>query len=246
MLVALVCWRGPEVPRHGLVAVRRQEAGADEVFMLQSPVPFNTPILPSKRMSSTAVAKQRSDGRVESRVENYTKFWKKDTAQEGASDNENRLDSYTEVVNGQCPAFFGLVEAILTHPCRLLRRRDGAVRVWLVAVVPLLALLQGRGVPRVTRAPRALPRRADDAAPGHARARRWLRRRRACTRDRAVHGQRDRRAEQQRLPDPARAQIHEEGGPRGAGHLRQGRLHEALGAVRRKLVRCGCVPLPTA
>ena len=58
-------------------------------------------------MSSTAVAKQRSDGRVESRVENYTKFWKKDTAQEGASDNENRLESYTEVVNGQHPTFIG-------------------------------------------------------------------------------------------------------------------------------------------
>lgn len=42
----------------------------------------------------------RADGRVENRVENYTKFWKKDLQQEGTSDNENRLDSYTEVVNG--------------------------------------------------------------------------------------------------------------------------------------------------
>ena len=74
--------------------------------MLQSPSPI-IPRTPLKRMSSTAVAKQRSDGRVESRVENYTKFWKKDTAQEGASDNENRLESYTEVVNGQHPTFIG-------------------------------------------------------------------------------------------------------------------------------------------
>ncbi|KJA25493.1 hypothetical protein HYPSUDRAFT_37472 [Hypholoma sublateritium FD-334 SS-4] len=51
-------------------------------------------------MSSTAVSTPRSDGRVESRVENYTKFWKKDTAQEGATDNEHRLEAYTDVVNG--------------------------------------------------------------------------------------------------------------------------------------------------
>ncbi|KAF8962547.1 delta-sterol C-methyltransferase [Flammula alnicola] len=49
-------------------------------------------------MSATGV--QRNDGRVENRVENYTKFWHKDPTKEQEADNENRLDSYTEVVNG--------------------------------------------------------------------------------------------------------------------------------------------------
>jgi sterol 24-C-methyltransferase len=42
----------------------------------------------------------QADGRVESRVDNYTKFWQKDVSKEGEADNENRLDSYTDVVNG--------------------------------------------------------------------------------------------------------------------------------------------------
>jgi len=40
------------------------------------------------------------DGRVQNRVENYTKFWKKDLKTEGAQDNDDRLDKYTDVVNG--------------------------------------------------------------------------------------------------------------------------------------------------
>jgi sterol 24-C-methyltransferase len=50
-------------------------------------------------MSSSSV--QRKDGRVESRVDNYTKFWKKDLSNEQEADNANRLDNYTEVVNGE-------------------------------------------------------------------------------------------------------------------------------------------------
>ena len=50
-------------------------------------------------MSSTGV--QLNDGRVESRVENYTKFWKADPTKEEEADNSKRLDSYTEVVNGE-------------------------------------------------------------------------------------------------------------------------------------------------
>lgn len=42
----------------------------------------------------------RSDGRIENRVENYTKFWKKDLNQEESGDNVKRLESYTDVVNG--------------------------------------------------------------------------------------------------------------------------------------------------
>ncbi|KAI5122087.1 hypothetical protein M0805_002209 [Coniferiporia weirii] len=43
---------------------------------------------------------QLADGRVERRVENYTAFWQKDMSKEGSADTENRLDSYTDVVNG--------------------------------------------------------------------------------------------------------------------------------------------------
>ena len=42
----------------------------------------------------------RADGRIENRVENYTKFWKKDLNQEESGDNSKRLESYTDVVNG--------------------------------------------------------------------------------------------------------------------------------------------------
>ncbi|KAF8814976.1 delta-sterol C-methyltransferase [Phlegmacium glaucopus] len=49
-------------------------------------------------MSSTGV--KRSDGRVDDRIENYTKFWNTDLSQEQEADNAKRLDSYTEVVNG--------------------------------------------------------------------------------------------------------------------------------------------------
>lgn len=42
----------------------------------------------------------RSDGRVENRIENYTKFWKEDPNAEEGQDNEKRLSSYTDVVNG--------------------------------------------------------------------------------------------------------------------------------------------------
>jgi sterol 24-C-methyltransferase len=47
-------------------------------------------------MATTAAA----DGRVERRIENYTKHWQKDTSKESAEHNANRLESYTEVVNG--------------------------------------------------------------------------------------------------------------------------------------------------
>ncbi|KAF9074736.1 S-adenosyl-L-methionine-dependent methyltransferase [Rhodocollybia butyracea] len=46
------------------------------------------------------MAVDHADGRSDTRIQNYTKFWKKDTSKEGDADNTNRLDSYTEVVNG--------------------------------------------------------------------------------------------------------------------------------------------------
>lgn len=45
-----------------------------------------------------------ADARSESRVSNYTKFWQKDSAKDGEADKANRLDQYTDLVNGTCPA----------------------------------------------------------------------------------------------------------------------------------------------
>lgn len=75
------------------------------VFSLSSDFLFNTntsfqvrPHL-APRMSSISV--KRSDGRVTNRIENYTKFWNADPLKEEDADNAKRLDSYTDVVNGQ-------------------------------------------------------------------------------------------------------------------------------------------------
>ncbi|KIM70574.1 hypothetical protein SCLCIDRAFT_1206702 [Scleroderma citrinum Foug A] len=40
------------------------------------------------------------DGRQEQRVEGYTKFWQKNLSHEGEVDHKNRINSYTDVVNG--------------------------------------------------------------------------------------------------------------------------------------------------
>lgn len=42
------------------------------------------------------------DGRVNSRIENYTAFFEKDSANDNAEQKENRLKNYTDVVNGMC------------------------------------------------------------------------------------------------------------------------------------------------
>lgn len=41
-----------------------------------------------------------ADARSEARVSNYTKFWQKDSAKDGNDDRANRLEQYTDVVNG--------------------------------------------------------------------------------------------------------------------------------------------------
>ena len=41
-----------------------------------------------------------ADGRHEKRMNNYTKFWQQDMSKEKDVDTANRIDSYTEVVNG--------------------------------------------------------------------------------------------------------------------------------------------------
>ncbi|KAF7351331.1 Delta-sterol C-methyltransferase [Mycena sanguinolenta] len=40
------------------------------------------------------------DGRQKDRIENYTKFWNKDISKEDSTGTENRVESYTDVVNG--------------------------------------------------------------------------------------------------------------------------------------------------
>jgi len=47
-------------------------------------------------MSPTAT----TDGRQADRLDNYTKHWQKDLSKEGEVDTENRLEDYTDVVNG--------------------------------------------------------------------------------------------------------------------------------------------------
>ena len=42
-----------------------------------------------------------SDGRVNSRVANYVGFFEKDSKNDTRAHQENRLDSYTDVVNGR-------------------------------------------------------------------------------------------------------------------------------------------------
>lgn len=41
-----------------------------------------------------------ADARSETRVSNYTKFWQKDSAKDGNADKAQRLDKYTDLVNG--------------------------------------------------------------------------------------------------------------------------------------------------
>jgi hypothetical protein len=45
-------------------------------------------------------SKTTNDGRVSTRIENYTKFWQEEVANEATTDAKNRLHSYTDVVNG--------------------------------------------------------------------------------------------------------------------------------------------------
>jgi sterol 24-C-methyltransferase len=47
-------------------------------------------------MSSTKL----DDGRVDSRFENYSGFWQKDLTKEAQVDSDNRIDNYTDIVNG--------------------------------------------------------------------------------------------------------------------------------------------------
>lgn len=53
-----------------------------------------------------------ADGRVKDRVANYTGFWQKDMSKEDTVDTENRLDSYTDVVNGMSLGHLSLSQSV--------------------------------------------------------------------------------------------------------------------------------------
>jgi sterol 24-C-methyltransferase len=43
---------------------------------------------------------QLDDGRVGSRIENYSGFWRHDVSKEEQVDSDTRVENYTDVVNG--------------------------------------------------------------------------------------------------------------------------------------------------
>ena len=90
-----------------------------------------------------------ADGRVGGRIENYTKFWQKDISKEANVDTDNRLDSYTDVINGSSPSQILTGFTNRHGTLRLLRWRDRALRIWLGQILPLLALLQRRSIRRI-------------------------------------------------------------------------------------------------
>ena len=56
---------------------------------------------PSFSLSLIAMSSTRlDDGRVGSRIENYSGFWQKDTSKEAQVDSDTRVENYTDVVNG--------------------------------------------------------------------------------------------------------------------------------------------------
>lgn len=50
-----------------------------------------------------AVSIPNGDGRVNSRIENYTAFFEKNSANDNEEQKKNRLENYTDVVNGNSP-----------------------------------------------------------------------------------------------------------------------------------------------
>jgi hypothetical protein len=45
---------------------------------------------------------KHDDGRVDSRFENYSRFWEKVLTKEAQVDLDNRIENYTDIVNGAC------------------------------------------------------------------------------------------------------------------------------------------------
>jgi sterol 24-C-methyltransferase len=51
--------------------------------------------------SDTSNRTTMADGRVKERVSNYTGFWEKDSANDSEAQKANRLENYTDVINGE-------------------------------------------------------------------------------------------------------------------------------------------------
>jgi sterol 24-C-methyltransferase len=60
-------------------------------------------------MSSTRL----DDGRVGSRIENYSGFWQKDTSKEAQVDSDTRVENYTDVVNGAAHRILHAVDCVI-------------------------------------------------------------------------------------------------------------------------------------
>ena len=60
------------------------------------------------------------DGRIGSRIEAYTTFWQKDPKKEQEDDTQNRIDSYTDVINGEHDAVFSPQDIYVYQIARLL------------------------------------------------------------------------------------------------------------------------------
>lgn len=52
-------------------------------------------------MAPTATSTAPSGARNLEGISNYTKFWQKDSKNDGETDTANRVDQYTSVVNGE-------------------------------------------------------------------------------------------------------------------------------------------------
>ncbi|KAI0942168.1 hypothetical protein AcV7_002676 [Taiwanofungus camphoratus] len=70
---------------------------------------------------SPVATKADADGRVGSRIQNYTGFWQKDISKDGKADTDNRVENYTDVINGYYDGATSLYEfgwARSFHFCR--------------------------------------------------------------------------------------------------------------------------------
>lgn len=68
------------------------------------------------------------DGRVGSRIENYSGFWQKDISKEAQVDSDTRVENYTDVVNGAARSTSHVVASgSFTSWFRLLRWRHGTL-----------------------------------------------------------------------------------------------------------------------
>lgn len=67
---------------------------------------INNKPLPASAHTSTKSSVVNGNGktgdlRSETRTSQYSNFWNKDSAQDTEADRANRLDQYTDVINGQ-------------------------------------------------------------------------------------------------------------------------------------------------